>query len=150
MLELNGKNSVKLIENMVDVVYFKSYRPYRSEHAKYSRRGAYELYYNSWYNEQSGYNEYKVKLRHYGTVIFEYTSRGGIEQLHEIYVCSDSDRNAINTLIEYLGLIHVTIWRNDWTWYVKMPTRLNAKHYRVPGREFVPTRGTETETFKFD
>lgn len=99
MLELNGKTNIKLIKNMVDVVYSKSMAGLENAQHKRSHRGNYTLNYTSWYNRVYNCYEYNVELLHYGTCIFEYESRNATEKLKHIYVCSDSDRNASNMVI---------------------------------------------------
>lgn len=150
MLELTGKYNIKLIKDMVDVVYSKSREGLENAHHKRSHRGSYTLNYTSWYNRVYGYYEYNVELLHYGTCIFEYESRKGTEKLKHVYVCSDSDRNAINTLIDYLGLIHVRIYRKGYQWYVDMPIALTEWGQLFYGATYIPTPANDLVTFRFD
>lgn len=149
MLHLIGKSDIKLIKNMVDVVYTKSMEGLENAQHKRSHRGNYTLNYTSWYNRVYECYEYHIELLHYGTCIFEYESRLGSEKLKHIYVCSDSDRNAINTLISYLGLIKVKIYRKDWCWYVDIPTALVAGEDPVTYGSYIPVRPTWLIEYRF-
>lgn len=127
MLELNGKADIKLIQNMVDVAVVPDRVLYNHKatafdngvpYEKSSRRGNYELEYVG-FIKPDRVTSYTVRLWHFDTIIYEYEAYGYCGKVTNFHIESDSDRNAVNTLIKYMGLPVIRIFRKNYVWYAQ-------------------------------